>query len=107
MRQCKHGNQKDCCVTCLRQQLTEARAALHEDGITEPCGHARRWQAHRDGLDPHSATFCLFCELSDARALLREACEYEVWISHGERDYAMSADWRKRAAAAGGPDAST
>ena len=57
---------------------------LREDGITEPCGHARRWQAHRDGLDPHSATFCLFCELAEARALLavRQVCEWKYDDTH-------------------------
>ena len=39
-------------------------------------------------------------DLSTLRGLLREACEYEVWVSRGEREYAMSADWRKRAQAA-------
>jgi hypothetical protein len=50
-----------------------------------------RWEVVCDEME---------AEVDRLRGLLREACEYEVWISHGEREYAMSTDWRKRVEAA-------
>jgi len=73
------------CAKVAMAQLAEAQAELHEDGITEPCGHARRWQAHRDGLDPQSATFCLFCELTAVRA-----ANENLWLQCAALDAALT-----------------
>lgn len=65
------------------------RAILLSDTITEPCGHARKWLAHRDPIDPQSPTYCTFCEMNRLRednSRLSKACASGegVWVWQGD-----------------------
>jgi len=90
------------CIKALTSELAAARALLSNDAITEPCGHARRWTAYRNGVDPNQGTFCLFCELAAARAAC-ENCQRLLRHAVGLLDHVCGWEmWCEAARAAGG-----
>lgn len=51
----------------LRSQHDALQSELTEQCVTQPCGHAAKWLAYRDGTNIHSERYCTFCEIERLR----------------------------------------
>jgi hypothetical protein len=69
---------RDCsdALTEAADDIERLQEIVSSDCASQDCGHAAKWLAYRDPINPRSERYCLFCEVQRLHELETAAAEF-------------------------------